>query len=81
MRVQGRLQAQGIQLDFDDSARRLLAKEGYDPVFGARPLKRAIQREVLDRLSMDILDGKCGEGDRLVARSNHEGLEFRKKAS
>ena len=42
---------------------RLLAREGFDPAFGARPLKRVIQREIGDRLAMAILEGKVGEGD------------------
>jgi ATP-dependent Clp protease ATP-binding subunit ClpB len=78
-RVQKRLLDQHIQIDFSDSARELVAKEGYDPVFGARPLKRVIQRELLDKLSLDILDGKFQDGDRISARAARDGsLEFAK---
>ena len=45
-----------------DAAKALIAREGYDPVYGARPLKRAIQKEILDPLSLDILEGKFHEG-------------------
>jgi ATP-dependent Clp protease ATP-binding subunit ClpA len=61
------LEKQNIRLELTDAAKKLLAKEGYDPAYGARPLKRVIQREILDPLSLDILDGKFGEGDRIVA--------------
>ena len=77
-RLKKRLVAQHLELDFEPAARDLLAKEGFDPVFGARPLKRAIQREVLDKLSLDLLDGKFKEGDRLVAKAKGGTLEFTK---
>ena len=50
-----------------DAAKDLIAREGYDPVFGARPLKRVIQRKILDALSLEILSGKFKEGDRIKA--------------
>ncbi len=78
-RVQKRLQEQRIKLEFNDAAKEFIAREGYDPVFGARPLKRVIQREVLDKLSLDILDGKFHEGDLVVAKASRQGgLEFAK---
>lgn len=78
-RVEKRLSEQNIKLEFDDSARELIGHEGYDPVFGARPLKRVIQREVLDKLSMDILDGKFHDGDRIIASGKSgEGITFKK---
>jgi ATP-dependent Clp protease ATP-binding subunit ClpB len=76
-RVQKRLLEQNIHLHFSDSARDRIGREGYDPVFGARPLKRVIQREVLDKLSLEILDGKITEGTHLEARTNKdEEVEF-----
>ena len=57
-RLTKRLAQQNIRLDLTDSAKTLIAREGYDPVYGARPLKRAIQRGLLDPLSMNILEGK-----------------------
>jgi len=62
-RVQKRLEERKIQLELSKEARDLLAEEGYDPVYGARPLKRAIQRLVLDPLALEILQGHVGEGD------------------
>src|SRR5205823_14960968 len=59
-RLTKRLEQQKITLDLSDSAKELLAREGYDPVYGARPLKRTIQKEILDPLSIDILEGKIG---------------------
>ncbi len=58
-----RLSGRRITLAVNESARRLLAKEGYDPVFGARPLKRVIQRELGDRMALPILEGQVAEGD------------------
>ncbi len=54
-----------IELVVDESAREFLLKEGFDPVFGARPLKRAIQRHLLDELAMEIIEGKVHEGDKI----------------
>ncbi|HYR57823.1 MAG TPA: AAA family ATPase, partial [Chthoniobacteraceae bacterium] len=61
-RLLKRLAAQKLTLNITDAAKLHLAREGYDPVYGARPLKRAIQRDLLDPLSMEILAGKFHEG-------------------
>jgi ATP-dependent Clp protease ATP-binding subunit ClpB len=58
-----RLAARRITLDVTDAARAKLAELGYDPAFGARPLKRVLQREVADRLATAVLDGRLGDGD------------------
>jgi ATP-dependent Clp protease ATP-binding subunit ClpB len=76
-RLTKRLAQQNIRLDLTDSAKTLIAREGYDPVYGARPLKRAIQRDLLDPLSMNILEGKIGEGQRIVADAKNGAIEFR----
>ena len=55
----------------------LLAREGYDPVYGARPLRRAIQKEILDPLSIDILEGKVREGQTVHVDAKDGALEFR----
>ncbi len=73
-----RLARQNITLDLDNSAKAFLAKEGYDPAFGARPLKRVIQRKILDPLSLEILEGSFGEGDRIAATVMDGCLEFTK---
>jgi ATP-dependent Clp protease ATP-binding subunit ClpB len=75
-RLTKRLAQQNIRLDLTDSAKTLIAREGYDPVYGARPLKRAIQRDLLDPLSMNILEGKVGEGQRIVADAKNGAIEF-----
>jgi ATP-dependent Clp protease ATP-binding subunit ClpB len=61
-RLVRRLENQKITLELSDAAKALIASHGYDPVYGARPLKRAIQKDILDPLSMDILEGKFHEG-------------------
>ena len=61
-RVSKRLAARGLKMELSDDAAELVADHGYDPVYGARPLKRAIQHDLLDPLSMAILAGKYPEG-------------------
>jgi ATP-dependent Clp protease ATP-binding subunit ClpB len=65
-RLAERLAERRLVLDVTDAARALLAHEGYDPAFGARPLKRVIQRELGDRIALAILDGGVTEGDTVV---------------
>ena len=57
-RVRQRLAKQGIGLALSPEAKEFIANQGYDPVYGARPLKRAIQRHLLDPLSLEVLEGK-----------------------
>jgi len=78
-RLLTRLEKQNIRLTLTDAARKLLAREGYDPAYGARPLKRVIQREILDPLSLEILDGHFVEGDRITADADGEHLVFKKE--
>ncbi|HET6663978.1 MAG TPA: AAA family ATPase [Acidimicrobiales bacterium] len=61
--LRDRLAARRIGLEVTDAAMAALAHQGYDPAFGARPLKRVIQRELADKLAVQILDGKIAEGD------------------
>jgi len=77
-RLLARLAKQNITLTLDDSAKLFLGKEGYDPAYGARPLKRVIQRQILDPLSLEILDGHFGEGDQIQAMEKDGRLEFSK---
>ena len=58
-----RLHERKITLEISNAARDLLVEEGYDPIYGARPLKRTLQRRVLDPLAMGVLQGDFGEGD------------------
>jgi ATP-dependent Clp protease ATP-binding subunit ClpC len=76
-----RLKEQDVQFELTEAAMNFLAKEGYDPQYGARPLRRAIQKHIEDRLSEDLLLGKIHKGDvvvideqdgELVVRHNHE---------
>jgi len=61
--VADRLQKRGMHLSFDDEVVSLLSKEGYDPQYGARPLRRVIQRTVEDSLSEEIIAGNLSLGD------------------
>ena len=62
-RVKARIEKQGFTLELSDDAIEFLANKGYDPVYGARPLKRAIQKHLLDELSLQLLEGKFKAGD------------------
>jgi ATP-dependent Clp protease ATP-binding subunit ClpB len=75
-RLVKRLENQKITLQLSDAAKALVASHGYDPVYGARPLKRAIQKDILDPLSMDILDGKFHEGQTIRVEAKDGKLQF-----
>ncbi len=77
-RLEKRLADQKLTLNVTDEAKGLLAAEGYDPVYGARPLKRAVQRELLDPLSLEILSGNFREGDTITADAQGGKIAFRK---
>jgi hypothetical protein len=64
-RLEQRLAQQNLTLDVDAAAKKLLASEGYDPQFGARPLKRAIQEHLLDPLATKLLAGEFKPGDKI----------------
>ena len=73
-RLEKRLAQRKISLDLDENARKWLADEGYDPVFGARPLKRVIQRHLQDPLAGMILAGDVMDGDTITVGAGAEGL-------
>jgi len=79
-RVRKMLADRRIELELTEEAKQLLAEKGYDPHYGARPLKRVIQRLVQDPLAMKILEGEFAEGAKIVAdaRLSGEALEFRR---
>ena len=77
-RVRKRLAKQGIGLSLSPEAKELIANQGYDPVYGARPLKRAIQRHLLDPLSLEVLEGKYQDGDLIRAEAREGKIEFEK---
>jgi ATP-dependent Clp protease ATP-binding subunit ClpB len=66
-KLQDRLLERKIQLNLSDKAKEWLAKEGFDPAYGARPLKRVIQKEIQDKLALKLLEGKFKEGDTVTA--------------
>ena len=71
-----RLAERDIDLELDDAALDHLADAGYDPVYGARPLKRAIQAKLENPLAEQILSGECGPGDIVRVSGSQEGLTF-----
>ena len=71
-----RLADRKIRVELTDRAKDFLVQEGYDPIYGARPLKRTIQRRVLDPLAMRVLEGEFHEGDQVVADVGADGLTF-----
>ncbi|MEL6684376.1 MAG: ATP-dependent chaperone ClpB [Pseudomonadota bacterium] len=73
-RLEKRLSGRNIQLDLDEAALKWLADEGYDPVFGARPLKRVIQRALQDQLAEMILAGDVMDGDTINVSAGVDGL-------
>ncbi len=78
--LKARLEAQHFQLDLTAQAKEFLIQTGYDPAFGARPLKRTIQRHVQDALAIKILEGSFVEGDSIHAdlKADGSGLDFSK---
>jgi ATP-dependent Clp protease ATP-binding subunit ClpB len=76
-RLRERLAERRIELEVTDEAKELLAEEGWDPAYGARPLKRAIQRLVENPLASALLEGRFAEGDvvRVVARGGELAFE------
>ena len=65
-----------ITLDFDNSVRDMLARDGYDPSFGARPLKRLIQKRVLDPLALELIDGRIHDGDTVKVAAVDDRIAF-----
>jgi ATP-dependent Clp protease ATP-binding subunit ClpB len=64
--VQKRLDAKKIKLDIAEPVKKMLAEKGFDPIFGARPLKRVIQNMILDELALRIIEGKVKDGDKVI---------------
>ncbi|MGQ9637455.1 MAG: ATP-dependent chaperone ClpB [Thermodesulfobacteriota bacterium] len=78
-KLEQRLLERRLKLKMTDKAKEWLAKEGFDPSFGARPLKRVIQKEIQDKLALQILEGKFKEGDNVIVdrEQGKEGLIFK----
>jgi ATP-dependent Clp protease ATP-binding subunit ClpB len=77
MDLRERLQERKMELELTDAAKELLAIEGFDPVYGARPLKRAIQQKIVQPLAIKLLRGEFHDGDRILADARGGELEFR----
>ncbi len=71
-----RLEERGYALEVSEAAREYIAEVGYDPDFGARPLKRAIQRELQDPLALQLMSGEFHEGDLIRVDRGLDGLTF-----
>jgi ATP-dependent Clp protease ATP-binding subunit ClpB len=76
-----RLEDRKIHVELTDAAKHFIVSEGYDPMYGARPLKRAIQRRILDPLAMRVLESDFREGDRVTVDVGDNGLVFEKAGS
>jgi ATP-dependent Clp protease ATP-binding subunit ClpB len=79
-KLEQRLMERRIQLKMTEKAKGWLAKEGFDPAYGARPLKRVIQKEIQDKLALKILEGKFKEGDTITVESDDKKGELVFKA-
>jgi ATP-dependent Clp protease ATP-binding subunit ClpB len=75
-----RLDDRKIHVELTEAAKAFIVSEGYDPMYGARPLKRTIQRRVLDPLALRVLEGDLREGDRVIVDVGEGGLTFQKEA-
>jgi ATP-dependent Clp protease ATP-binding subunit ClpB len=71
-----RVHERGIEVELSDDARTLLGNLGYDPVYGARPLKRVIQRQLVDKLALKLLEGEFSEGDTVLVDAADGELAF-----
>jgi ATP-dependent Clp protease ATP-binding subunit ClpB len=70
-----------LEIELTDAAKTLIAAEGYDPTYGARPLKRVIQRQIQDPLALRLLQGEFGEGDRIQIDASNGHLVFEREAA
>ena len=75
-RLIGRVSERGVAVELTDAARELLGDMGYDPTYGARPLKRVIQKHLVDRLAMGLLQGDFATGDRVLVDAADGQLQF-----
>jgi ATP-dependent Clp protease ATP-binding subunit ClpB len=71
-----RVEEKGIKVNLTDRARELLGNLGYDPTYGARPLKRVIQRQLVDKLALKMLEGEFAEGDQVEVDAADGELVF-----
>ena len=74
--IEGRLAERGIRILVSDEAKRAIVQAGYDPAYGARPLKRALQQYVADPLAIEILEGRVADGSEVVIDGKDGSLTF-----
>jgi ATP-dependent Clp protease ATP-binding subunit ClpB len=77
-RLIDRVRERGIEVELTDDARTLLGNLGYDPTYGARPLKRVIQKRLVDKLALAILEGEFREGDTVRVDAAEGDIELTK---
>ncbi|HCL92445.1 MAG TPA: ATP-dependent Clp protease ATP-binding subunit [Verrucomicrobiota bacterium] len=80
-KVMQRLKAKNIMLQLDDKAREFLVSKGYDPLYGARPMRRAVERSLEDPLAEEILRGAFQEGEPIIVTAENDHLAFSQKAA
>jgi ATP-dependent Clp protease ATP-binding subunit ClpB len=73
-----RVRERGLEIELTDKARELLGNLGFDPTYGARPLKRVIQKQLVDKLALRLLEGEFGEGDTVEVGAADGQLTFTK---
>ncbi len=79
--LRARLAERNLGLDLTEAARAYVARTGYDPDFGARPLKRVLQREVADPIALALLQGEYHDGDVIEVDASADGLVFGRRSS
>jgi len=77
----GRLREKGMEIELTDDARTLLGNLGYDPTYGARPLKRVIQKQLIDKLALRLLEGEFAAGDTVRVDAAEGELVFEKETA
>ncbi|HEY7631438.1 MAG TPA: ATP-dependent chaperone ClpB [Thermoleophilaceae bacterium] len=77
-KLAGRVRERGVEIELTDDARTLLGNLGYDPTYGARPLRRVIQKQLVDKLALALLEGEFQAGDRVIVDSADGELVFSK---
>ena len=76
-----RLSERGVTIELTEAARELIGNLGYDPTYGARPLKRVIQKRLVDKLALALLEGEFAEGDTVRVDAADGELVFTKAAA
>jgi ATP-dependent Clp protease ATP-binding subunit ClpB len=71
-----RVRERGVEVELSDQARELIGNLGYDPTYGARPLKRVIQKRLIDKLALKLLEGEFGPGDTVRVDAEEGELTF-----